>query len=270
MKITVLATHWPRYGERLEYFLRSVHSAKRHLADSTTEHEPEWLVMIEAVDAPPHLVRAAISFCDHWQLKFILHRKGEASLGNSLNMACDYMEEKLGTKYLLYIQDDFVQQEPIPLDADVAWMESHSDFAAIRYMAHPKTLRDTTYLEGGCNELPLLRQLHPRAFYVWSETPMLFRLAARKVLGLFSNDPQNSEWKMNCASRGLPTDDQDTVKIAVRGWTPPGSSLHRYFANIGDVTSMTEKFARWRQRHPTEPTRLISPLEHSGSHKERF
>lgn len=249
MKIAVLFTHWPRHSERLEYFIRSVHAARRHLMNFITELE--WWVTIESADAHWRLIQAAVRFCGYWHIKWIGHHGAEPSLGACLNKACDEIE----APYVLYIQDDFMMKAPLPLDADVAWMEAHPDFIAIRYSAHSKTLKDTIYLEGNREGgPPLLRQLDQRAFGAWSYQPVLLRLSMREILGEFSEDV-HSEHRMTCRYRGLSADQIEQAKIAVRGWSAPGFPIHTYFAHIGTVPCMPKKYAHG-----------AAPLTSSGSH----
>lgn len=249
MSITVGITTWPRYVERFEYLCMVVNSL-RELLPSSTQQPLEWVVAAERRGVASHDIQVAFEhYCRELGVRLVFN-DAEPCLGanmNNLLAACR-------TDFMLYVQDDFLLRNPLPLDADLKYITDHTDYGLVRYswlvqqpdQQEPRLNND---------EQPL-RLLSPNASYYFSFHPFLCRVAYfTDVVGLFDPVPA-AEWEMNVRAKEA-AKEKEGAKVLARGTGLREPRHYPYFVHIGDRTSMTEKYAdrviRGRKQDPDSP-----------------
>jgi len=236
MNVTVLFTTYPRYIERFEYFIHAICKLRRQLEKTFGEVTFDWLVTCEFNNSDPDLVLATQGFCSAWRIKCLVNRESPG-LGRCMNMAYDHIERHTESPYVLYVQDDWLMKESIPLLADLVHLDSHPDVGVIRYAAGKQTLVNAVELGGEGNLR--LRELARGRPYVWSYNPFLMRVSAREHYGRFAVD---KETQMNNQIKKMSDADWAKARILLRGTNKEGKPCHPFFLHMGHVTSMIEKY----------------------------
>lgn len=233
MQIDIGLTAWMRFLDRFEYFVIVVNSLRAHVVAKNPDIRFRFICAYET-EAPAELQDIFHRYCSERNIELVGH-SGPPSLGATLNL----LHETCQSPYLLYVQDDFRLNVPLPLTEDVAFLESNPGFACVNYSFKRVLPEHRMPLDVGPDSMPLC-EISADTHNFYSDHPHLKRRGFLEATGPFlTHDSSVCEMEMNQRIRGLVRSGKP-LRMAGRG------NGRGFFLHIGTTSSMPEKRASRR------------------------
>ncbi len=224
--LDIFMTAWARYEQRVDYLERVIKSTKKYLIlDKSIS--PSFYITAETKLAKYQSKLKKLAKDNGWKL--LLHT-GEPNVGANINNALKVLK----SNYMLYLQDDFAFTSPINIIDDIRFLKRHSNVGLLRYFWRSWRHSPITKLEDGYFLLSKKCKNH-----YYSDRPHLKVGNFHDVVGRYLTiDNSVSENNMNRRVRECKFD------VALK--TNPLGDNERpvFFEGIGNVSSMTEKWAK--------------------------
>lgn len=142
-ELTVGVTTWVKYPIRLAYLEQSMRLCRERL--DLKGLSVRYVVSAESQDTPEQNKESLQRLCEQYGYELVWNNR-PADLGANLNNLWEHVR----TPIMLYVQDDYAPEVPIPdIVQDVDFLASRSDIGIVRYPYH-KEFCDASwaYLDG--------------------------------------------------------------------------------------------------------------------------